>query len=352
MDPAHIPPNMETDDPVQPNAMQRLEHTEREVSRMSGDIASLLQVGHQQHQRLQQQQQQLAMVIQLLNNLTPPSALAGPAPATLPTSPAPESSAPVAAATAHAPEPKIGNPERFNGDPTQVRPFLTSCRLQFSLQPRTFATEGARVGYAITHLTGRARLWGTAEFERQTPACATFDLFAEEMLKVFDLDSPTAEASRELLSIRQGRRSVADYSIDFRTLARRSSWNTPSLVDAFFHSLADYMKDELVSHELPSTLDEAIALAVRIDRRIQTRRRERGRQDPPTTGIRRNSTGLPSFPATLPSRLDQPEPMDIGRATLTPAERQRRFTSSLCLYCGGEGHRVTTCPVKAKAHRT
>lgn len=307
---------------------------------MSGDISSLLQVGHQQHERfqqqqqqLQQQQQQLAMVIQLLNNLTPPSAL-------------------VVAAAAHAPEPKIGNPERFNGDSTQVRPFLTSCRLQFSLQPRTFATEGARVGYAITHLTGRARLWGTAEFERQTPACATFDLFAEEMLKVFDLDSPTAEASRELFRIRQGRRSVADHSIDFRTLARRSSWNTPSLVDAFLHSLADYMKDELVSHELPSTLDEAIALAVRIDRRIQTRRRERGRQDPPTTGIRRNLSGPPSSPATQPSQRDQPEPMDIGRASLTPAERQRRFTSNLCLYCGGDGHRVATCPLKAEAHRT
>ena len=39
-------------------------------------------------------------------------------------------------------------------------------------------------------------------------------------------------------------------------------------MDAFFHSLADYIKDELVSHELPSTLDEAIALAVRIDRRM------------------------------------------------------------------------------------
>ncbi|XP_060774483.1 diencephalon/mesencephalon homeobox protein 1-B-like [Neoarius graeffei] len=50
------------------------------------------------------------------------------------------------------------------------------------------------------------------------------------------------------------------------------------LVDAFLHSLADYTKDKLVSYEQPSTLDEAIALAIRIDCRVQTRRRERACQ--------------------------------------------------------------------------
>ncbi|XP_035983353.1 probable E3 ubiquitin-protein ligase IRF2BPL [Fundulus heteroclitus] len=201
---------METNGPDQPTAMQRLEQTEREVNHMAGDMASMLQIGHQQQQQfqqqqqqIQQQQQQLAMIIQLLTNLNPSSAstssvpasqpsspaLASPAvdqaPAALSSGPAPESPVLVMAAAAEAPEPKIGNPERFNGDPTQ---------------------------------------------------------FSEEMLKVFDLESTTTEASRTLMCIRQGR------------------------------SLADYIKDELVAHDQPSTLDEAIALAVRIDHRIQARR--------------------------------------------------------------------------------
>jgi hypothetical protein len=342
---------METDEPEPPTAMQRLEETEREANRNTADIASLLQAGYQQRQQFQQQQQQLAMIIQLLTNLSPLPAPTGPAPASLLTGPAPESPAQsTATVAAGAPEPRIGNPERFSGDPTQVRAFLTSCRVQFTLQPRTFATEGARVGYVITHLTGRARLWGTAEFERQTPACATFNLFAEEMLKVFDLESTIAEASRILMSIRQGRRTVADYSIDFRTVASRSSWNMEALVDAFLHSLADYIKDELVSHDQPPTLDEAIALAVRIDRRIQARRHERGRQSP-STSTRSVPTALLSAPATPSSQPDQSEPMEIGRTSLTPAERQRRITSNLCLYCGGDGHRVATCPAKAGAHQ-
>lgn len=153
------------------------------------------------------------------------------------------------------------------------------------------------------------------------------------------------------MSIRQGKRTVADYSIDFRTLASHSLWNTEALVDAFLHSLADYVKDELVSHDPPSTLDEAIALAVRIDRRIQTHRRERGRLSPPVTNPRNDSAPHLSSPATPLGSPDQPEPMEIGRASLSPAERQRRLASNLCLYCGGEGHRVASCPVKVNAHR-
>lgn len=379
MDPAHDPTDMdltpEMTSAPEPTALDRLQHTEGAVARMSGDIASLVQLGHHQQQQflqhqqmIQQQQEQLTRVLQLLSNPTTSSGQ----PAPSPSAPAQSASAPSVQALHSAPvpapdpnipsqvaqssvsidrEPKVGNPERFNGDHTQVRAFLSSCRIQFALQPRTFATEGAKVGYVITHLTGRARLWGAAEFDRQTPACASFNAFAEEMEKVFDLGSSSAEASQELMSIRQGNRTVADYSIDFRTLARRSTWNMAAQTDAFLHSLAGYIKDELVSHEPPKTLDEAIALAVRIDRRIQTRRRERGQPRQSATSIRRDATSLPP-PANPQNQFDQTEPMEIGRTSLSPEERQRRLTAQLCLYCGGENHRVSNCPAKARAHRS
>ena len=341
----------------EPSALDRLERAEGEVSRITGAVASLIQLSHQNQQQLQQQQQQLAQVLEALTNrgtlsTAPPQPVADASASNTPAqgspSPAPETS---------TPEPKIGDLERFNGDPTQVRPFLTNCRLLFSLQPRTFASEGARVGFTITHLTGRARLWGAAEFEQQTPACATFEAFAKEMTKVFDLGSSATEASQELLTIRQGDRTVADYSIEFRTLARRSSWNMAAVVDAFLHSLAEYIKDELVSHDVPSTLDDAISLVIRIDRRIQTRRREKGRQNRHAVRNQSDSSASrihPVAPLAQPTQSahsGQPEPMEIGRASLTPEERQRRFSSNLCLYCGGENHRVRTCPVKAKAHQ-
>lgn len=100
-----------------------------------------------------------------------------------------------------------------------------------------------------------------------------------------------------------------------------------TLVDMFFHSLANYIKDELVSHELPSTLDEALTLAARTDWKVQNHRRERMRQNPPATSTWNDSTGLLSTSATPSSWPEFPERMEIGRASLTPAEHQCRLTS-------------------------
>ncbi|KAI3364203.1 hypothetical protein L3Q82_010811, partial [Scortum barcoo] len=48
-----------------------------------------------------------------------------------------------------------------------------------------FLSEEAKVAFAINHLTGRVHLWGTAEWERRTPACVSFQAFATELRKVF-----------------------------------------------------------------------------------------------------------------------------------------------------------------------
>lgn len=54
-------------------------------------------------------------------------------------------------------------------------------------------------------------------------------------------------------------------------LANQSNWNSASLIDAFLHRLADYIKDALVSHDLPPTLDGIIELVIRVDLQIQAR---------------------------------------------------------------------------------
>ena len=41
--------------------------------------------------------------------------------------------------------------------------------------------------------------------------------------------------------------------------------------------------------------------------------------------------------------------MDLDAVSIkkiTYEERQRRMTNKLCLYCGGSGHQVASCPVK------
>lgn len=77
-----------------------------------------------------------------------------------------------------------------------------------------------------------------------------------------------------LFSLRQGSRSVADFAIDFRTLAAESGWNTEALITAFHHSLSAAMKDELASRDLGGDLKYLITMAIRIDNRMRERVRQ------------------------------------------------------------------------------
>lgn len=86
---------------------------------------------------------------------------------------------------------------------------------------------------------------------------------------MFGFESCGVEASGGLTGLKQGERTVADYSTDFRNRASQSDWNSSALCDAFLHGLGYYVKDELVSHEKPTTLDKIIELATRIDLLIQ-----------------------------------------------------------------------------------
>jgi len=283
--------------------------------------------------------QQLATALTQIQGSASPAA---PAPPVAPV--------PVPCPPAHAPEPLVGTPERYAGEPEGCNPFLTNCSILFALQPLTFSSEEAKVAFTINHLTGRARLWGTAEWERQTPVCTSFQAFAAELRKVFGMGAFRGDAAWGLMTFCQGDQTVADFAIDFRTRARQSGWNSSALCDAFLHGLADMVKDELVSYDLPSTLDELIILATRVDLRIQARRQER-RQGTPGRHLPVRPWGAPAVTSSSASTGPQqwePEPMQLGRTSLTPKERERRRQGNLCLYCGQAGHFVSRCPAKTR----
>ena len=268
-----------------------------------------------------------------------------PTPVVEPTSP------PVRAVPAS--EPRVSPPERFSGEPGSCRPFLIQCSLAFELQPSAFPTERSKVAYIISLLTDRAKLWGTAEWEKQSPACSSAEMFSAELRKVFDHTASGREAARGLLNLRQGERRVADYSIEFRTIASDSKWNSPSLYDAFYHGLSEKIKDELAARELPSELDSLIDLTIRIDNRMRERRRERFQSAVSRAPVRFSVSTEPvkQLPALPSGPLDDSEPMQLGRTRLTLEERRQRRLENRCMYCGEHGHFVASCPVKERAHQ-
>ncbi|KAG1927325.1 retrotransposable element [Pimephales promelas] len=239
-------------------------------------------------------------------------------------------------------EPRLPVPELYSGEPAFCRAFLTRCSMHFALQPRTFETEQAKVAFVLTLLTGKAALWGTAVWENQNSCCNSFQTLSDEMKKVFDRAVSGREAARTLTELRQGERSVSDFSIEFRTLAAECGWNEEAQWDMFLHGLADHVQREIYALDLPTTLNGLIDLALRVDARLSrverrvTSTRTFGGVDVPRSSGR-----------DVVSPLFDPEPMQVGRARLSREERERRRSQGLCLYCGGAGHYAYNCPEEA-----
>ncbi len=163
----------------------------------------------------------------------------------------------------HHAEPRLNPPAPYSCEPNTCRYFLSQCSLTFSLQPFCFPTERSKVAFIITLLVGQARVWGTAMWDNEQDCCSSFDSFSEELRKVFDCSVQGTEAARALTLLRQRESSVSSYSIEFCTLAASCGWNDKALWDHFLHGLAEHIKNEIYSLELPSSLDGLIDLAIR-----------------------------------------------------------------------------------------
>lgn len=69
------------------------------------------------------------------------------------------------------------------------------------------------------------------------------------------------------MSLQSGQHTGLDFGTDFRMLADKSEWDQLAQADAFFNGLADALKDQLASIELPAELDVCIALASMTDKK-------------------------------------------------------------------------------------
>ena len=178
------------------------------------------------------------------------------------------------------------------------------------------------------------------------------------MQRVFDRSATGLEAGRELLRLRQGHNTVSDFAIDFQTLAVDSGWEGWSLVDAFLHGLVEPVKHELLTCELPDDLERIIALAIRVDARLEdwrqtTRARSpllrrpapRRRPSPPPRLTRNEAHHIP--PSTP---RGESEAMIVDHSRVSQEERERRRRERACFRCGEGGHYADQCPVKERAH--
>ena len=184
----------------------------------------------------------------------------------------------------------------------------------------------------MSTLTGRALDWAVAApwgktrgyLQISTRSSKSFD-------HVFNHPAHGADVGGRLHSLHQGIRSVAEYTLEFRTLAADSGWDDTALRSAYQRGLSEEIKVLLV-RDCPATLNDLSALALRLDERLQERQLERaqrsGSSSRPTlsrlgTSPYRHlgptgSTSAPTSGADQCRVTEGDEPMQLGRSRLSP----------------------------------
>lgn len=275
-----------------------------------------------------------------------------------------------AAAIPHDMEPKIADPEPFDGDRLKLLDFLAKCQLKFLGQPSRFSSEKSKILYAGALLEKEAFSWFHPHFTKAIitntfpPEIASFKAMSESLTTLYgdpDLEISSENALRKL----QQTQDAPHYAAQFERLAQYVKWNDAAKLNQFYDGLRGNVKDELMHQERPKTLSAMKAAAIRCDTRIRQRISERASRsndkkpsstnhppatshapNPTTTNIQ-NPSGIPLFTAdgTVPMTLNSTGPYPrIKREPLTSEEKQRRRDNNLCLYCADPTHRTVDCP--------
>lgn len=125
---------------------------------------------------------------------------------------------------------------------------------------------------------------------------------------------------------------MGSYALRFRNLTAASSWNETTLLTAFRQELNRDIRQFMIVY------DDGIGLETFIQKAIQVSQRY--------SACVTSSPIWQLPPPATPVAPPAPEPLCIDSYHLTPAEHQQRLLNCLCLYCRGEGHQITTCPVR------
>lgn len=241
-------------------------------------------------------------------------------------------------------ESHLPTPELFSGDVGKCAGFLMQCSLQFRQRPHAFSNDGSKISYFVQLLRDRALTWAQAVLSASPEI--TYDEFLSLFRSVFDKGSTAAAAGLRLMNLKQGKRSMADFSVDFWTLATQAGWGQEALKTALLNNVSEEIKDELMVRELPPSLGAIMSLCIRIDDRLRARRSTQRRFAQPQPP--RDASPGPGAAREHGEVEEEEQPMQLGRSQLSPTERQRRMAAGECLYCGRKGHFASSCRARAK----
>ncbi|KAL0186347.1 hypothetical protein M9458_018017, partial [Cirrhinus mrigala] len=255
-------------------------------------------------------------------------------PVTIPSAPPSEEPPAPSTSSAIVPSSPMARPAPYAGGAEECNGFLLQCSLVFTMQPALYPTDQSQIAFITSLLTGPALRWAETIWHQGGPAAHSIHTFTTHFKEVFGRSDGEVSAGEQLYHLKQGLMSTQEYSLRFRTLAAANGWNERSLLTTYRLGLEPKLRLQLAALDDNMGLEKFIQLSLRCSERIQS---YQCNQEPVNNALLR-----PSEPAS-PS---EPEPMILESGRLTSAERQRRLTRGLCIYCGASGHVRLNCPLR------
>ena len=276
-------------------------------------------------------------------------------------SPAPAPTSAAAAAHTNDRAEKITDPDKFDGSREKLKSFKDPLMLKTSGNAARFPNTQHKLRYAYLFLTGKTQRRMQIHLHKST------DDHGEEAFEIL-FDSFTAflaalnchfcdpdekhTAALTLDKLRQANREFGTYYSDFQELidiletmddtSRRHALKC-GLKHKILSALTIYptSKDE--------SFDEYVERLNELDCRLwalATHTCNQHCSQVPRTLTPATVVATPATAGTATGTAAGPMDLSAARGKLTPAERQRRRTQVLCMYCGGVSHFAAECPAR------
>ncbi|KAK3556977.1 hypothetical protein QTP70_022326 [Hemibagrus guttatus] len=251
------------------------------------------------------------------------------------TTPESASSPPVYASPMAAPAPYSGAAEDCNG-------FLLQCSLALEMQSHLYPDDRAKIAFIISRLDGKALRWAEPLWSQNNPMMSSLSDFTKHFREVFGRPEWDSSLGERLCRLKQGNMSVAEYALQFRTLAAASGWNEQALITTYCQGLDPRVRLHLAAYEDSMGLEKFIQLSIRFATRMQLCLEEHQSQPAATTATAQ------SGPVSHPEPADDAMQLELSDVSSAERqwERQRRLAQNRCFYCGSSGHFVPKCPLR------